>query len=437
MEDATAIILHYGNHPGQSFFGVFDGHNGSRCARYLAQYLPSIIAVDVRFDTHPQIAINDAFLKVDNEFLRISKTQGLKDGSTAIVVIIKGNQIYVANTGDSRAILCDKSSAVPLSTDHKPLDNKERKRINAAGGHVFLGRVQGVLGVARAFGDIDFKREGGEGFVTCEPDIKLWNRTETTEFIVLACDGVWDVMTTEDVTKFVRDKLMQGMPPQEVTELLVYHCFQRGSLDNISAIIVSFLTPEKIARLKTQGKPPRSSKLSKETKAGKSAKSPLIKKKMNQYMDPVQNIHEIPKATEQLVDIQALLDPVLPSLPSPRPQNAPPKLLKVPTKQVLLSMSTPLKSPEVVYFPPTDTEPDKPRTESRTYWSRDMSPPVPKVEPAPDLPLPEPDAGGAPPPDSHESESNDAGSEGGSVGVPEAEDVPTLGNIKKKLTWDD
>jgi len=102
MEDASVIILEYGDnekYESQAFFGVFDGHNGPRCSRYLARYLPSIIAVDDKFESCPQLAICDAFQRADYEFLKICKSKGIKDGSTAIVTILRRNQLYVANTG--------------------------------------------------------------------------------------------------------------------------------------------------------------------------------------------------------------------------------------------------------------------------------------------------------------------------------------------------
>jgi serine/threonine protein phosphatase PrpC len=103
--------------------------------------------------------------------------------------------------------------------------------------------VEGVLAVARAFGDIDFKdkKSYGAGAITCEPEIKIWNITEKTEFIVLACDGLWDVFSNGCVANFVRRRLLIGKTPQSVCESLVKYAYQKGSRDNISAVIVSFL----------------------------------------------------------------------------------------------------------------------------------------------------------------------------------------------------
>eukprot|EP01125_Pyxidicula_operculata_P019209 TRINITY_DN694_c3_g4_i2.p1 TRINITY_DN694_c3_g4~~TRINITY_DN694_c3_g4_i2.p1 ORF type:complete len:339 (+),score=72.00 TRINITY_DN694_c3_g4_i2:42-1058(+) len=250
MEDASEILLEYGN-PDQSFFGVFDGHNGSRCSRYLSSELPKTILNNPKFTSHPQIALLESFLETDKQWIAYCKKQGIKDGSTAIVAILRGDQLYVANTGDSRAIICDDGMAIPLSSDHKPSDTREKKRILDAGAHVLLGRVQGVLAVSRAFGDIDFKNREtcGAGWISAEPDVKLWNVTEKTEFFLLACDGVWDVMSTFQVAKFVREKLLIGFHPQVVAEQLVYHVHRCGSTDNISVVLVSLLSVDKIRRI--------------------------------------------------------------------------------------------------------------------------------------------------------------------------------------------
>lgn len=259
--------------------------------------------------------------------------KGLKDGSTAIVAILRQDQLYVANTGDSRAIVCEDATPIPLSTDHKPMDLKEMNRIRAAGGDVFLGRVQGILAVARAFGDIDFKGESGEtGFITCEPDIKMWTINEKTEFIVLACDGVWDVMSNYDVVKFVREKLLQGLSPQTVTEQLVLQCFHRGSMDNISAIIVSFLTPSKIHHIHATKNlevkkiiPDRVliidsmdnidmvKKQPKSSESRRIVRSPRHSRLNSLVTDDLPNLNPTPVIAP--IDIQNLLEPVIPPPP--------------------------------------------------------------------------------------------------------------------------
>jgi serine/threonine protein phosphatase PrpC len=110
--------------------------------------------------------------------------------------------------------------------------------------------VEGVLGVARAFGDIDFKNKEslGAGAITCEPDIKIWTISDKTEFLVLACDGLWDVLSNATVANFVRKKLLKGKTPQKVCANLVKYAYTKGSKDNISAVVISFFQESHLIR---------------------------------------------------------------------------------------------------------------------------------------------------------------------------------------------
>ncbi len=137
--------------------------------------------------------------------------------------------LYVANAGDSRAVLSVKGKAEPLSYDHKPTNAGETARIISAGGFVEFGRVNGNLALSRAIGDFEFKQSADlpaeEQVVTCNPDLiqrKLDLGAEGgDEFIVLACDGIWDVLSNQDVVNFCRTRIAQGMDLGEACEQLV------------------------------------------------------------------------------------------------------------------------------------------------------------------------------------------------------------------------
>ena len=117
-------------------------------------------------------------------------------GCTANVVMIKDNVIYCANAGDSRAVVCCNGVAENLSEDHKPDDKIEKDRIYKAGSTVQEGRVDGNLNLSRSIGDLKHKQVAGltpaEQPITCVPDIKVRKVKEGDEFIVLACDGIWE-----------------------------------------------------------------------------------------------------------------------------------------------------------------------------------------------------------------------------------------------------
>jgi len=182
----------------------------------------------------------------------------MKDGSTAIVACIVNDKMYVANTGDSRGVLCKSGKDIVLSEDHKPNLSKEKERIKGYGGKVEkygeVWRINGNLAVSRAFGDFDFKDEEtlGEKFLTVEPDILEFDIDEECEFIILACDGLWDVVTNEEAVNFVKESLkkydeFKARATKDRNNDIYYTCMElaqlareKGSKDNISCLIACF-----------------------------------------------------------------------------------------------------------------------------------------------------------------------------------------------------
>jgi len=244
MEDKSLFIPEF-CHENQALFAVFDGHHGRTCSKFITNKLPEVLCRNSYFLEAPSVALVQSFMEVDKMFLESSGKNGDKSGSTGVAVLIRDKQLYVANTGDSRCIISQDSNIYALTSDHKPDQPFEKDRIILSGGHVVSGRVEGVLSVARSFGDIDFKNKEscGPGAITCEPDIKIWNITEKSEFIVLACDGLWSVLSNETVANFVRKRLLRGKTSQKVSEQLVKYAYSKGSKDNISAVVISFMKP--------------------------------------------------------------------------------------------------------------------------------------------------------------------------------------------------
>lgn len=138
-----------------------------------------------------------------------------KSGSTAVCALISPNQIFVANCGDSRAVLCNNKRPTFSTQDHKPVLPSEKERIQRAGGSVMIQRINGSLAVSRALGDYEFKNVEGKGpceqLVSPEPEVFVIDRHEDDEFLVLACDGVWDVMSNEDICSFIGSINLQHM----------------------------------------------------------------------------------------------------------------------------------------------------------------------------------------------------------------------------------
>lgn len=146
-------------------------------------------------------------------------------GTTAICVLLKNKKIYCGNVGDSRAIASVRGSVQQLSYDHKPNNELETKRIVAAGGWVEFNRVNGNLALSRALGDFVFKKNekkrAEEQIVTAMPDVEVCELTDDHEFIVIACDGIWDVLSNEEVLEFVRNRIAQKISP----EIVSFHFF--------------------------------------------------------------------------------------------------------------------------------------------------------------------------------------------------------------------
>lgn len=139
--------------------------------------------------------------------------------------------LYTANVGDARAVLNRDGRAVRLSYDHKGSDPQEAKRIVEAGGFVMNNRVNGVLAVTRSLGDCSMKE-----FVIGKPYTTKITLTEKDSFLILACDGLWDVCNDQEAVDLVKDI----MDPQEASTKLIRHALQNFSTDNLSVMVVRF-----------------------------------------------------------------------------------------------------------------------------------------------------------------------------------------------------
>ena len=220
-------------------FGVFDGHGGQSCSKFVEEHLPPAIckAVDAIWDdkdeSSTQNALRSAFREVDSAFLASVGDSDEEVGSTAVVVILEGQRLHCAWAGDSRAILCRADGVVDqLSQDHKPNRPDEKERIQSAGGCVYYNRVNGVLGVSRAFGDKVLKQ-----WVPADPELVTLPLSPGDDFLVLACDGLWDVADNETVAELVRKHTAAAGLRKAACALTTY-AIRRGSSDNVTCMIV-------------------------------------------------------------------------------------------------------------------------------------------------------------------------------------------------------
>jgi protein phosphatase 1L len=218
-------------------FGVFDGHGGSRAAEFVKQNLFDNLLKHPKFLSDTKTAIVETYKQTDQEYLKAENSQHRDAGSTASTAVLVGDRLLVANVGDSRAVISRGGTAVALSNDHKPNRTDERQRIEDAGGVVMWSgtwRVGGVLAVSRAFGDRLLKR-----YVVAEPEIQEEFICDDVEFLVLASDGLWDVVSNQDAVTMVQ----HIQDAEEAAKRLTEEAFKKGSADNITCVVIRFHHP--------------------------------------------------------------------------------------------------------------------------------------------------------------------------------------------------
>ncbi|XP_049640216.1 protein phosphatase 1B isoform X1 [Suncus etruscus] len=267
MEDAhTAVVGIPQGLEDWSFFAVYDGHAGSRVANYCSTHLLEHITNNEDFRAagrsgpapEPSVesvkkGIRTGFLKIDEYMRDFSDLRNGMDrsGSTAVGVMISPKHIYFINCGDSRAVLCRKAQVCFSTQDHKPCNPKEKERIQNAGGSVMIQRVNGSLAVSRALGDYDYKCVEGKGpteqLVSPEPEVFDVVRADDDEFIILACDGIWDVMSNEELCEYVQSRLEVSDDLENVCNWVVDTCLHKGSRDNMSIVLVCFSNAPKVS----------------------------------------------------------------------------------------------------------------------------------------------------------------------------------------------
>lgn len=228
-----------------AFYGVFDGHGGKHAADFACYHLPRFIAEDEDFPVEVESVIASAFLQTDSAFAKAcSLDAALASGTTALAALVVGRLLVVANAGDCRAVLCRRGNAIDMSNDHKPTCSKERKRIEASGGYVYDGYLNGLLNVARALGDWHMEGLKGSGSdggpLSAEPELMTRQLTEEDEFIIIGCDGIWDVFRSQNAVDFARRRLQEHNDPVKCSKDLVDEALKRKSGDNLAVIVVCF-----------------------------------------------------------------------------------------------------------------------------------------------------------------------------------------------------
>jgi len=260
-----------------TIFGVFDGHGGVQAAEYAGKHLPKNIvrcyekqgakrdAVDAK---KLLAAMEEAYPLTDRELLQLARRKGFTDGTTALTLLVCGTQVdslvlFMAHVGDCRAVLCGgDGQALRLTQDHRPDRKDEQTRIRQAGGGVFqvsgIWRCTTAAGAARALdaragfkdgeshlylscsrslGDPDLKLNADRPILSCQPETSVHKLKPDDLFIVIACDGVWDVVSDQQACDLV---LEHWGEPSDAAAALVRKALSSGSGDNLTAQIVMF-----------------------------------------------------------------------------------------------------------------------------------------------------------------------------------------------------
>ncbi|KAF2546998.1 hypothetical protein F2Q70_00023388 [Brassica cretica] len=215
-------------------FAIFDGHLSHEIPDYLCSHLFDNILNEPNFWQEPEKAIKKAYYITDTKILDKASDLG-KGGSTAVTaILINCQKLVVANVGDSRAVLSKGGVAKPLSVDHEP--NMEKDEIENRGGFVsnFPGdvpRVDGQLAVARAFGDKSLKMH-----LSSEPYVTVEIIEDDAEFLILASDGLWKVMSNQEAV----DSIKGIKDAKSAAKHLSEEAVARKSSDDISVVVVKF-----------------------------------------------------------------------------------------------------------------------------------------------------------------------------------------------------
>jgi len=221
-----------------SFFGVYDGHGGVQTSEYCRDNLHVNIAKTLHKAPDLLEAMKIGTVHTETAVVAQAKLDRDESGAVAVYAIVSGKQLYISNLGDCRAVLCRDGQAQDLTTDHKPTRVEEVARIEADGGFVEFGMLNGDLAVSRALGDV-YDGEKMKGLSSI-PDFTKFYMTDDDEFVILACDGLWDVLTSQKAVSYARRSLQQHGDPQRTSDEIVSEALRMGSEDNVTVIVIAF-----------------------------------------------------------------------------------------------------------------------------------------------------------------------------------------------------
>ncbi|GKV01306.1 hypothetical protein SLEP1_g13869 [Rubroshorea leprosula] len=237
MEDRFSAVANLQGDPKQAFFGIFDGHGGSKAAEFAAKNLDKNILDEVVRRDEEEIgdAVKCGYLTTDTEFLK----EDVYGGTCCVTALIRKGNLVVSNLGDCRAVMSRRGLAEALTSDHRPSREDERDRIGNSGGYVDLcrgvWRIQGSLAVSRGIGDRHLKK-----WVIAEPDTKILRIKPDHEFLILASDGLWDKVSNQEAVDIARSLCISVDKPEPLLacKKLADLAVSRGTSDDVSVMLI-------------------------------------------------------------------------------------------------------------------------------------------------------------------------------------------------------
>ena len=262
--------------PNCSYFSIFDGHGGALCADFLKDNLHKMILENQNFPEKPEVALEQGCAQAEHDFCKfaLKQTNIERSGSCGIVLLIVDEKVYIANVGDSRAIVSEfgGKNCLDLSKDHKPEEPGEKERIERSGGRVMKNNYldtykflipilnsrlnelpfrlyPGGLSVSRSFGDItakDVSLGGNPHVLIAKPDVSVYSVGKHTDFIFVGCDGVFDKWDTKEIVGSIWTQLgkVSGESRTRMCEQMVNHVIlnsmKKMSYDNLTGIFLNF-----------------------------------------------------------------------------------------------------------------------------------------------------------------------------------------------------
>ena len=247
-------------------FAVYDGHGGNGCSLYLKNNLHNNITDCSMSGLRNAINVTEKNF-IENEALNIYGDLGDTSGSCGIIVILQDKKCIIGNVGDSRCVLFKNKRLFYSTTDHKPNSYIEKRRIELAGGSIYKSKSviplyqngkqieipwrvnPGRLSVSRTFGDVEAKLEkfgGQKGVVVSTPDIVEYELNDQYNFIVIGCDGIFDVLSNMEILECIQIVLkLNRNKRKKINELcgdfaamIIKSALAKESFDNISCIVI-------------------------------------------------------------------------------------------------------------------------------------------------------------------------------------------------------